>query len=235
VFGRYGGDISYTDNAVSVRLERSPDISRYVRSCGKERAEKILSSDKGTVIINPVEPVNLPLPLTRHLEIWFPRIALLPGAFQRLFLSFPLEIGVLLEAGGDIHVLDLFSTTRTKYSLYGSPDAGLITRWHKSDLHTAKPVVSRYEEGVLELAISNSSSETVEVKRTVLDSDSMHLFYGDVVEMAADMEVFSPMIARTTCRNVPPQADMERCIELYTAKKIPVVQKKGFLMEFGVA
>jgi hypothetical protein len=28
---------------------------------------------------------------------------------------------------------------------------------------------------------------------------------------------------------------MERCIEIYTAKKIPVVQGKGFLMESGAA
>jgi hypothetical protein len=109
-----------------------------------------------------------------------------------------------------------------------SPDAGLITRWHKSDLHTAKPVVSRYEEGVLELAISNSSSETVEVKRTVLDSDSMHLFYGDVVEMAADMEVFSPMIARTTCRNVPRRLTWSGVLSFILQKRSRLCRKKDF-------
>jgi hypothetical protein len=73
------------------------------------------------------------------------------------------------------------------------------------------------------------------VSRAVFDSDSMHLFYGDIVEMAADMEVYSPVIARTTVGNIPPQSCRERCIEIYTARKIPVVQGKGFLMEHGVA
>ncbi len=235
MFGRYEGDISYTDDAVSVRLEKTSELPRYVRFCRGEKAEKALPSGRGTIVINPVEPVNLPLPLTRHLEIAFLPISLQPGASQKLFLSFPLEIGVFLEAGGDVHVLDLFSLSTTKFSLYGSPDAGLITRWHTSGLHTAQPVVSRYQEGILELTIRNSSPETVDVSRAVFDSDSMHLFYGDLVEMAGDMEVYSPMIARTTVRNLPPRAGMERCIELYTAKKIPVVQGKGFLMEFGVA
>jgi hypothetical protein len=235
VFGRYEGDISYTDDGVTIKLDRSFKIPRYVRSSSGDTVEKMIPAGKGTIIINPVEPVNLPVPITRHLEISFPQVALPPNTSQKIFLTFPLEIGVFLESGGDVHILDLFSLSTTKFSLYGPPDAGLITRWHHSDLHLTKPVVIRYREGVLELTVRNSSSETVELSRVVFDSDSMHIFYGDVAEMAAVMEVYSPMIARTTVQNIPPRSCRERCIELYTARKIPVVQGKGFLMEYGGA
>jgi hypothetical protein len=235
VFGRYEGDISYKDENVSVSLDRSLDIPRYERTCRGEKVVKSLSFRRGKLIINPVEPVNLPLPLTRHLEIRFPVIALPPGTSQKLYLSFPLEIGVFLDAGGDIHVLDIFSLSSPKFSLYGPPDAGFITRWHRSDASTIKTVTDRYREGVIDLTIRNSACETVEVSRAVFDSDSMHLCYADCVEMEAVMDMYSPMIARTTFPMVPARPGMERCIELYTAQKIPVVQGKGFLMEYGMA
>jgi hypothetical protein len=235
VFGRYEGDISYTGDDVSIRLDRSRGLPRYERVCCDERVVKSLSHFTGTIIINPVEPVNLPVPLARHLEIGFPMIALPPGTSQTLFLVFPLEIGVFLVAGGDVHVLDIFSLSKSKFSLYGTSDAGVITRWHHSEVYTTKPDPDRHKAGVLNLSIRNRSAETVEVSRAVFDSDSIHLFSGDRVEMSGQMEIFSPRIARTDIRTAPPMPGMERCIEIYTAKKIPVVQGKGFLMESGAS
>jgi len=235
VFGRYEGDISYTDNFVTINLERSAEIPRYVRSCCGERVEKVLSFGKGTIIINPVEPVNLPLPLTRLLEIAFPATALLPQSEQQVFLTFPLEIGVFLEAGGDLHVLDTFSRTPTKYSLYGSPGAGQITRLHQSRMYGKIPAVDRFSEGVLALTLKNTSAETIEVSHAVFDSNSMHIFYGEYVAMTAVMEVYSPMIARTSVDERITVSGMTPCIELYMAHRIPAVHGKGHLMEFGVA
>jgi len=235
VFGRYDGDISYTDNFVTIHLERSAEIPRYIRSCCGETIEKVLSFGKGTLIINPVEPVNLPLPLTRLLEIAFPATALLPQSEQQVFLTFPVEIGVFLEAGGDLHVLDIFSRTPAKYSLYGSPGAGQITRWHRSEIYGKAPAVDRFSEGLLTLTLKNTSAQTIEVSRAVFDSNSMHLFYGEYVAMTAVMEIYSPMIARTSLEEMPAVSGMSPCIELYMARRIPAVHGRGHLMEFGVA
>lgn len=235
MFGRYEGDISYTDNFVTIHLERSAEIPRYVRSCCGERVEKVLSFGKGTIIINPVEPVNLPLPLTRLLEIAFPSTAILPQSAQQVFLTFPVETGVFLEVGGDLHVLDLFSRTPTKFSLYGSIGAGQITRLHQSRIYGKIPAIDRFSEGVLVLTLKNTSAQTIEVSRAVFDSNSMHLFYGEYVAMAAVMEIYSPMIARTSVDEIPPVSGMSPCIELYMARRIPAVHGRGHLMEFGVA
>jgi hypothetical protein len=235
VFGRYEGDISYAGDQISIRLDRSFQLPRYERVCCGEKVVKTLSLRKGTIIINPVEPVNLPLLLTSHLEIGFPTIVLPPAASQALFLLFPLEIGVFLEVGGDVHVLDIFSLSKSKFSLYGSPEAGVITRWHHSEVYTTKPDPDQHKAGVLNMSIRNTSGETVEVSRAVFDSDSIHLFYGEHVEMSGQMQIFSPRIARTDIRSAPPMPGMERCVEIYTAKKIPVVQGRGFLMESGAA
>jgi len=235
VFGRYEGDISYTDNFVTIHLERSAEIPRYIRSCCGETVEKILPSGRGTIIINPVEPVNLPLPLTRLLEIAFPATAIPPQSEQQVFLTFPVEMGVFLEAGGDLHVLDIFSKTPTKYSLYGSPGDGQITRFYQSRIFGKIPVVDHFSEGVLALTLKNTSARTIEVSRAVFDSHSMHIFYGEYVAMTAVMELYSPMIARTSVDEKPAVSGMSPCIELYMARRIPAVHGRGHLMEFGVA
>jgi hypothetical protein len=235
VFGRYGADFSYSDKNITISVERTGTPPRYVRACRDERIEKILPTGEGSVIINPVEPVNLPLPITRLLEIAFPATVLLPKSERRVFLTFPVEIGVFLEAGGDLHVLDIFSCTPAKYSLYGLPGTGQITRWHRSEVYEKAPVTDRFFLGVLDLTLKNTSAETIEVSRTVLDSNSMHLSYGEYVSMKAVMEVYSPMIARTSVDEVPSVSGMTPCIELYIARRIPAVHGRGHLMESGVA
>lgn len=235
MFGRYERDFTYSDDTISIVVNRTDTIPRYVRTIGDERLEKILPEGEGRVIINPVEPVNLPVPISRHLEISFPAVVLNPKGNRSFYLTFPIEIGVFLESGGSIHVLDLFSRVRAKYSLYGLPGAGLITRWHRSGIHNTPPSIEKYSSGILELSIKNTTPDSIEVSRTVIDSGNMHLFYGDYVAMAADMEVFSPVIARTFVRDKAPVSGMQQSIELYMARKIPAVHGRGFLMEFGVA
>ncbi|OPY38274.1 MAG: hypothetical protein A4E35_00697 [Methanoregula sp. PtaU1.Bin051] len=158
-----------------------------------------------------------------------------PKSERNKYLTFPVEIGVFLESGGDIHVLDLFSLVPVKYSLYGSPAAGLITRWHKSGVYGDPPHTQKYCIGILKLKLKNTTPETIEVSRSVFDSWSMHLYYGEYMIMTADMEVYSPMIARTYVWDKPPVDGMQRCRELYMARKIPTVHGSGYLMEFGVA
>jgi len=235
VFGRYGGDLTYSDKNITISVERGGTPPRYVRACRDERVEKILPAGEGSVIINPVEPVNLPLPITRLLEIAFPATVLLPKSERRVFLTFPVEIGVFLEGGGDLHVLDILSCTPAKYSLYGLPGTGQITRWHRSEVCCEAPVTDRFFHGVIDLTLKNASAETTEVSRAVFDSNSMHLFYGEYVSMAAVMEVYSPMIARTSVNEMPAVSGMTPCIELYMARRIPAVHGRGHLMEFGFA
>jgi len=235
VFGRYEADLAYSDADVTLTATRSGALPRYTRSCRGHRVEKILPDGKGTIVINPVEPVNLPVPVTRYLEITFPPVVLPPRTGRTVHLTFPLEIGVFLEAAGGIHVLDLFSLLPVKYSLYGSPGAGIITRWHESGISEECPVVDRFRYGILELAITNAASEVIEISRAVFDSNSMHLWYGESVVMTGVMDVYSPMIARTTIAETVPKGRLEKSIELYAAARIPSVHGRGYLMEYGVA
>ncbi len=234
MFGRYERDPGYSDADVKLRIDRSGTIPVYTRDCNGAHVEKYLTGDYNAIHICPVEPVNLPEEITHHLEIAFPAIVLPPGAKQTVYLKFPVEIGVFFEIRREMGVLDIFSLVPTRFSLYGRPDAGVITRWYWSEIFSSVPSTDLHREGVLELALVNHCAATVEISRAVFDSHHMTLFYGERVGMTATMEVLSPVIALTTFATTPPPDCLNRSIDLYTSRKFPVGPMKGYMMESGM-
>ncbi len=234
MFGRYERDFEYSDADVKLRIDRSGTIPVYTRDCNGAHVEKYLTGDYHTIHICPVEPVNLPEEITHHLEIAFPEIVLPPEVKQTIYLKFPVEIGVFFEIHQEMGVLDILSLVPTRFSLYGRPDAGVITRWYQSDLYSCVPATDLHREGVLELALVNHCATTVEISRAVFDSHHMTIFYGEHVGMTATMEVWSPVIAQTIFATTPPPGCPNRSIDLYTSRKFPVGPMKGYMMESGM-
>lgn len=203
-------------------------------ACGS--VKKILTSPDDRIAITPVEPVNLPQWITPYLEIEFPTVVINPGVRKTVYLTFPIEVGVFLEQKGVYTNLDIFSFARQKYSLYGTPYSGLITRWHRSGIFETVPETKPFQEGILELCLSNESPGAIEVSRGVFESYGMSIWYSpDSAAMKAAMSVFSPSVAETSFSSEPCLGCNERGIDLFRALKIPVVQQKSFLMEYGVA
>jgi hypothetical protein len=235
VYGVHSLPYDYRDDLVTLYAGPDEESAIYRRIIGNEKVEKILGKDEKLLLINPVEPINLPMPLCRHLEIAFPPVVLRPGADRKIYLTFPVEIGVFLGWEGNYDILDLFSFAPVKFSLYGTPNTGLITRWYYSRTHDAPPQVDRHREGVLELTLKNRSADYLEVSRTIFERSEMRLFYGDLVAMTAVMEIYSHVVAQTLIPSRSAFPGLTGSLPIYTAQKIPVVQHKGFLMEHGVA
>jgi hypothetical protein len=235
VFGIYRYPVSLSHDAVTIEVIADGNHARYIRECGNERVEKILGSADGMLLINPVEPTNLPENITGFLEISFPPILLKPGSATTVYLTFPIEIAIFLEANNQYDVFDLFSLTSTKFSLYGPPDAGPITRWYRSDVYSSIPRTDPLREGVMELRIQNSSANSLQVSRGVFENTAMSLWYGEMVSLIAAMNVFSETLAETRFFDKPLQAGMKRSTDMYAARKIPIVQNVSFFMEFGVS
>lgn len=235
MYGMYKDQFTYESPDLSISIGGPAGNKCYTRECKGSRIEKNLASDLENIIINPVEPVNLPDGLSRHLEIGFNPVVVRPGDEQVVYLTFPIETGVFLESGGNYDVLDIFSLMPTKYSLYGLPESGCITKWHQSGVYTKIPKTDPLKEGVMDLTVRNSGSAWTEVSRAVFLNTSMHLYYGDIVSMTAVLEIWNPKLAETTFLRRPVTDHMTAGIELYTARKIPIVQRTGYLMEHGVA
>ena len=234
MYGTFRIPVEFVSGDLSLSVKEIDQDYRYVRQSGGERVEKILTSHDETVIINPVEPVNLPDGLTRYLELEFEPVVLQPGSRSVFFLKFPVEIGVFLKKGDLYDVLDIISLVRTKYSLYGLPENGILTRWYRSPIYRSIPETDKFREGVMQLTMVNSGTNWIEVSRAVFESTGMHLFYGNFVAMNATMEIFNPKLAVTRFSKQPFSGGMTPSLDLYVARNIPIVKQSRQVMEHGV-
>jgi hypothetical protein len=235
VFGHHSGDFSHVEKDLAITIDRSGPVQRYTRRCGESRIETLLAiKPDAVIIISPVEPVNLPEEIAHHLEIVFPRIILQPGEIMTVCLKFPVEIGVFLQTGTDTSVIDIFSLNSAKYSLYGQPVTGLITRYYESDIFQEPPVTDMHREGVMTLTLRNRYAGAVEVSRAVFECNGMKLFHGSYVGMRAVMEIISSAIAVTSFEVLPPPGCPNRGIDLYSSRKLPIIPEQGYYMESGV-
>jgi len=234
VFGEFDYTFRYDSNDVSIHVDQSEGFYKYFRKSAGESITKAISGGSGIMAINPVEPVNLPQEVTSYLEIHFTPVAVEPASTQLVYLNFPIEIGVFLESKGDFDILDIFSLATPKYSLYGPPEEGIITRYHESPVSGTLPHTDRLKEGVVSLTIANTSRSWIEVSRVVLDCRELFLYYSDIVSIIARMDILSKDIADVRSENRPLREGMKPSVLLSKARKTLIPEKIPFMMEFGV-
>ncbi|WP_440949059.1 DUF432 domain-containing protein [Methanosphaerula subterraneus] len=234
VYGTYGYEATIGTGQINLFVTQRSGMVEYSRDCAGSTVKKHVASESGRIIVNPIEPVNLPEEVTRFLEIQFDPLLLEPSSRQTVYLTFPIEIGVFIAAQGDVHLLDIFSLNQPRYSLYGLPDWGYITRWHRSALHHEIPATDPLREGVLALEIKNDASTWVEVSRAVFDSVGMKIYYNTFVSMWAEMRVINSTVAETNFFDRPLVHGMTRSLEHYTILKIPGLHREEFLMDAGL-
>ncbi len=235
MFGAYRlRDLSIEVLNLRICVERDNGSFRYIRSLDDSKVEKVLFED-AEVYVNPVEPVNLPKKITNHLFISFRKpVVLAPGEAATFYLTFPIEIGVILAEEGAYEDIDVFSFVKPKYALYGDPKGGVIGRYWESEVFPRVPELDPLREGILELRVTNLSNRWCEVSKAVFDVYGMKIYYSEhAVSSIAEMRVHSHRVADTSFIDRPLFDGMRRAIELYTARALPMLVTK-FTMEWGV-
>jgi len=235
MFGTHAIPLSLKNEEFSLLIEKEGDLFVYKREAGKEKKEKIILGDEKKVIINPVEPLNQPKELSPYLDIEFERtLTIKHGSSRKIFLKFPLEIGVFLFEKNTFDVLDIFTLTKPKFTLYGDPHNGMICRYWKSDIFSSPPPLEYYHEGIMQLILTNTSEEWEEVSKVIFNAYGMKIYYNDkMVAMKAEMKVMGQSTAETAFFDSPLKKGMKKALELYVAKKIPITTTK-FMMREGI-
>lgn len=222
------------ESGISVETTTEGQFTLYERIAPSGRVERRLGVSRGEITINPVEPVNLPQEVTNTIEFHFTPIAMGPLSEVNVFLTFPVEIGVFSESEGIYTLIDVFSLAQPKYSLYGTPEKGVITRHVETGVYHEPPRVNPLEEGILALAIRNTGRDWVWVSRAVFESPSLRIFYGPHAAISAEMMVYSRILGETWITKTPPKEGMEEAVRVFPTKKSLVPEKPSYLMEYGV-
>ncbi|MEM0215669.1 MAG: DUF432 domain-containing protein [Archaeoglobaceae archaeon] len=227
-------DLSIEFQELRIKAEKYNDYYCYFRTFRDSKVEKLIFSD-AEVYVNPVEPVNLPKNITNYLYIGFRKPVLIaPVSKAEIYLTFPIEIGVIIKKNGEFEDIDVFSFLNAKYTLYGEPKGGVIARYWESEVFGKIPEVEPFKEGIMKLRISNLSNSWCEVSKAVFDVYGMKIYYNkNAVSSVAEMRIHSRRVADTSFFDEPLFGDMKKSIELYSARTIPILSTK-FTMEWGL-
>jgi hypothetical protein len=96
------------------------------------------------------------------------------------------------------------------------------------------PSADPFHEGLIELGISDTISDWVEVTKSVFDSTGMKIYHNNrVVTMKAEMKLRAGNIAETEFTDAPLGSGMTNSLEIYTARRLSVTSPK-FIMEYGL-
>ncbi|PKG33936.1 DUF432 domain-containing protein [Methanoregula sp.] len=237
MFGRYEYPCRFDEGGFTFCIEREGALYKYRRHCGESEVQRTLSLGEAELFVHPIEPVHLPKEVTRFLEIEFPHVTVAPESGTVIYLTFPLEVGVILGYKGEHQLLDVFSKALPKYSLYGTPESGVITRYWRSGVFDRLPSGENGTSGILRLRIDNPGKGWIEVGRVVLDATYMPIYFGPFVSIAAEIVLYSQDLAETRVLNESLAGGMQEAIQVITASRLRLLaaETKGFLMEHGVS
>jgi len=235
MYGQYDLPLKVEKEDFSLSLEKENGSILYRRECLGEAVTKTIFAKKGKVLLNPVEPTNKPKSITPNLLIEFESpLTIEPQANTTVFLTFPIEIGVYIVLDKKYQLIDVFSTSIQKFTLYGEPTEGIICKYWKSKVFSTIPTPDPLKEGVLELVLSNSNPTWVELKKAVFNAYEMKIFYNDqITAMKAKLKIYDDSTAETNFEESYLKKGMIKSVEVYMASKLKMMSTK-FLMEHGL-
>ncbi|MBU7043660.1 MAG: DUF432 domain-containing protein [Theionarchaea archaeon] len=235
MFGTYDIGTSVAVDTFSLTVYRDGRVFTYERKSGSDIVLSTRISSASSFLVHPVEPVTQPKEISHHLLIQLAEsLSLAPKSHMTCYVTFPIEIAVYVSAKGEKAQIDAFTLTQPKYTLYGTPEQGEVCKFWKSALRTAIPAVDPQCEGIMKVLITNTSHNWITLTKMVFDAYTMKIFFKDFAAMNATMEIISNGTARTGFVNHPLKDSMKKAVELFVLRKIPIVEKGGYLMEWGV-
>jgi uncharacterized protein len=263
MYGSYDFPFFIEKDEISLSMDKFEKLWIYKRDLGTKKVEKLVFGEGKHITINPVEPVNTPKDvkssllteleptntlkeITPNLLIEFEKTLILAGgARKKIFLTFPIEIGVfILDKGNkNLQLLDVFTFVRQKFTLYGEVTNGMICKRWKSEIYSVPPSPDPLKEGIIELTLKNTTSDWASISKVVFSAFGMRLYYDVNVFMKAHMVVRSKNIAETGFEQQSISAELKdyypkdqsilkESIEIYNRKLdfVPL----SFEMRFGL-
>lgn len=233
MFGYYNIPFRIVKEEISISIEEKGESLLYMRKCLNEKVERILLMSNGKIILIPIEPLNKPKKLTPHLLIEFEKDLMIePGTKRKIFLKFPVEIGVFISDDKNFEILDILTLVKQKFTLYGDIRSGYICRYWKSEVYSSMPSLNTLHEGVVELNITNTTSSWLKVTKAVFDAYGMKIYYSDdIVSMRANMKIINEKMAEIDFVDSPLKKGMEKSLEVYVKRKPSIIGKKFVMVE----
>lgn len=231
-FGRYDPPVTIEQDGLKLEFTSSAMTIEYRRDLSGDTVEKVLLTDRCSIFLTPVEPVNLPRNITSHLLVEFDRPTMVPpGESRMVYGTLPVEFGVFASRGERTELLDVFSLVTPKYTLYGAPNDGHICRHWKTVLSPETPSTNPLRESIMEINLKNATPGWTELRYAVFNVHSMKILYApDRSLVRASVRVTRPGMVETDFVETASGEGMTLAPEIFRMRKTAVMSKK-FVME----
>jgi len=234
-WGGYDLPLSITSPEVSLLVEKISGGYRYHRKGAGAEIEKIVLSNYGKLYLNPTEPLNTPKEITPYLLLEFSQpIIVDPKTSTDVYATVPLETACVFYVNEtDFTIIDIFTLTQPKFTLYGSVSRGLVCKYWNTGVYFSVPPVDPRMIGIMELNIRNNSSRWVEISKAVFSAYGMKIYYkSNLVSLKASMRIINEETAETNFFDQPLEEGMQSSIELFSQNRLSfgskMVMKEGY-------
>ncbi|MFP3872471.1 MAG: DUF432 domain-containing protein [Candidatus Natronoplasma sp.] len=234
MFGLQEAPFEFEEGETKISLQKEDEVIHYKREDREETlVEMNIVSSNEKILFSPVEPLNIPKQITSSLLIEFENPVVLASKKKTTFyLTFPVEVGVFMDE--EREPIDIFTFSKSKYTLYGDVKKGEICKYWNSPVRYDMMEVDTHSEGILKLTIANTNTSSIEIHMAVFSGYGMKIFYDeDTVCMNGKMIVKDEDRSITDFFNRPLRKGMKRARDIYEEKKIPLKAAK-YLMEGGI-
>ncbi|GEM_PF-531159 len=198
--------------------------------------EKVIASDKTLKLgIFPVAPIYTPEKVGDYvmLKLITP-LVLDPQSKIAAYLTMPIEIGVVRSDVNEVSVIDVFSVGLQYYAIYGTPENGLLCRYHLTRITSEMPKTAIHQEATVKVHFVNHTRKVVTINRIVFPvvGASFHVKGAEAYYSDLDMVVnerLSSTIAGVRLSSVKSGANSEWILSEALLK-----QQFKFIMEWGL-
>jgi|GEM_PF-126513 len=221
---------------VSISLEKCGEGLSYRREDSSGKMEKTIIAERGKLMLSPVEPFHTPVALSNHLLIELENpVMLKPRSNHNLLVTFPLELAVAFSSrkpeGND--VFDIFTLSRSKFTLYGSIRTGLVCKYWKSPVYEDIPAVNPLRQGVMKIEFNNQLAKWAEVRKVIFSAQGMKIYYSPhLVSLKSTVKIYSEVTAETAFIDQSLQGGMSKGLEMFSARflKLPgrTIMEEGY-------
>lgn len=235
MFGQHTIPLSLKSENIQLDVQKQDGWIVYKRNCNGEEEIKSLLAKSTEILINPVEPINKPKEITNYLLIDIETdIVVEPKSNHKIYLTFPVAIGVFVKYSRNYDLLDVFTLASQKYTLYGDQLRGVICRYWESPAYTNIPDVGPLQRGIVELTIKNTTEKWMPISKVVFNAYHMKIYYSkELVSMKASMTILSDNSAETQFVSSSLHRDMKKSLDLYTVRKLSILSS-NFTMVDGI-
>ncbi|MEM2759792.1 MAG: DUF432 domain-containing protein [Nitrososphaerales archaeon] len=141
--------------------------------------EKVIASDRSLKLgIYPVAPLNIPAKYASHMMLkLITPLVLDPKSHVDAYITMPIEIGVVHSTDTDVQIIDVFSTAQPRYALYGTPELGILCRYHETRINPEIPKATAYKEAILRVHFHNYTDKISTINRIVFPIEGADFYY----------------------------------------------------------